>query len=127
MFAVSIEDKFSAAHLLRDYKGKCAQLHGHNWKVTVKVHVDKLDDIGIAIDFHELKSITKEVMDELDHKNLNDLDFFSYHNPSSENIARFIFQKIQDQLPVYVKLDEVAVVESEGCTIRYSEKIHENQ
>lgn len=127
MFTVSIEEKFSAAHLLRDYQGKCSQLHGHNWKVTVKVQAGKLDDVGIAIDFYELKSITKEVIILLDHTNLNDLDYFSYQNPSSENIARFIFQKVQEQLPAYAKLDEVVIVESDGCAVIYSEKIHENQ
>ncbi len=127
MFKISVEGKFSAAHQLHEYKGKCADLHGHNWKVRVNVLAEKLDDIGIAIDFHDLKSITHNVLELLDHKNLNDLDYFSYQNPSSENIARFVFNKINEQLPPYVKLDEIEVIESEGCVITYFEKSYENQ
>ena len=127
MYTVSIEDSFAAAHSLRDYDGKCANLHGHNWKIVVKVLTEKLDDAGIAIDFHDLKAITKEFIDLLDHKNLNELDYFSYQNPTSENIARFLYAKIQERLPSYIKIDEIEVIESEGCSVIYAERGHENK
>lgn len=121
MFKVSIEDKISAAHHLRGYDGKCAEPHGHNWKVIVRVMVEKLNNIGLAIDFYDLRSITKSVVDKLDHKDLNELEYFSDRNPSSENIARFLYENIQKQLPEDVRLEEVEVVESEGSTVTYSE------
>ena len=121
MFKVSIEDKISAAHHLRGYEGKCAEPHGHNWKVIVRVMIEKLNNIGLAIDFYDLRSITKGVVDKLDHKDLNELEYFSVENPSSENIARFLYKNIKEQLPENVQLAEIEVVESEGCSIVYTE------
>ncbi|MFC1555001.1 6-carboxytetrahydropterin synthase QueD [candidate division KSB1 bacterium] len=121
MFKVTIEDSFAAAHLLENYKGKCENLHGHNWKIRVTVETDKLDDIGLAIDFHDLQKITRTTLDLLDHKNLSELEFFSTINPSSENIARFIFNNIKKNIPDQVRLTEVEVLESDNCSIKYSE------
>lgn len=94
MYELKIEDAFAAAHNLRGYQGQCEALHGHNWKVEVVVQADRLDETGLAIDFQELKAATKEVLTGLDHTYLNDLQFFREINPSSENIARFIFEEL---------------------------------
>lgn len=98
MYELKIEDSFAAAHRLRGYRGQCEDLHGHNWKVEVVVRADRLDDIGLAMDFHELKAETKRVLDLLDHTYLNDLPAFAELNPSSENIARFLFTELQKSL-----------------------------
>ena len=121
MYTVSIEKSFSAAHFIQDYPGACARLHGHNYKLVITVEADKLDDLGMAIDFHELKNITNNVVEMLDHQNLNELDFFSHQNPTAENISRFVYFRLQEDLPAYIRLKEVTVVESEGCTVKYTE------
>jgi 6-pyruvoyltetrahydropterin/6-carboxytetrahydropterin synthase len=94
MYELKIEESFAAAHSLRGYQGACEALHGHNWKIEVVVRADRLDDIGLAIDFHELKSVTREALGELDHVCLNDIAPFRDVNPSSENIAKHLFQLI---------------------------------
>ncbi len=124
MYKITIEESFSAAHSLKDYSGPCSRTHGHNYKVIVSVEAENLDELGLAIDFHELKSITRKHIDLLDHQNLNDLDFFSFQNPSAENIARFFYTRIEEELPAYVKLIEIKIAESDCCTVSYSEKKH---
>ncbi|HYM00654.1 MAG TPA: 6-carboxytetrahydropterin synthase QueD [Blastocatellia bacterium] len=95
MYEVTIEEEFSAAHALRGYRGKCENLHGHNWKVEVFVRGEQLDEIGMLVDFRELKAATKNVMKKLDHLNLNELPPFDDDlNPSSENLAAFILRRV---------------------------------
>jgi len=99
MFDLTIESQFSSAHQLRGYKGKCEEMHGHNWRVHVTISSDKLNDIGIVIDFHDLKAMTGEVISSLDHAFLNDVFPFTEINPSSENIARWIYETVKKKLP----------------------------
>lgn len=98
MYELKIEESFAAAHRLRGYKGQCEDLHGHNWKVEVVVRAERLDDIGLALDFHELKSVTRDILEQLDHTFLNDLEPFRELNPSSEIIARHIFERVAAQV-----------------------------
>ena len=98
MFEVRVETNFSSAHHLLNYKGKCENMHGHNWKVEVAARGEKLDKSNILIDFKTLKKITNEVMDYLDHKDLNKLEEFENESPSSEFIAKFIYYKIKEQV-----------------------------
>ncbi len=98
MYILTIEDDFSSAHQLREYKGKCENLHGHNWKVVLQVKGEKLNSLGLLIDFTELKKILKNILSYLDHKNLNELEPFNTLNPSSENIARYLYDNISDEL-----------------------------
>ena len=98
MYEIKIIRFFSAAHFLKDYNGKCENLHGHNWKVEVMVRTDNLDAGNMAIDFSRLKHITDDILNTLDHKNLNDLPPFTDQNPSSETIARYIFEKLEQAL-----------------------------
>lgn len=121
MYTITVEDKFSAAHRLRDYPGSCSRLHGHNYKVIVSVTTEDLDKIGLAFDFRELKKITHDAMEMLDHQNLNKLEPFLAVNPSAENIARVVYSEISKHLPDRVTLKEIKIVESEGCTITYTE------
>ena len=98
MYFLKIVDYFAAAHNLINYKGKCEELHGHNWKVEVVVKGDKLDKAGMLIDFKILKKFLKEVLENLDHKYINELNEFKGLSPSSEHIAKFIFEKMKEKL-----------------------------
>jgi 6-pyruvoyltetrahydropterin/6-carboxytetrahydropterin synthase len=98
MYELKIEDAFAAAHKLREYQGQCEDLHGHNWKIEVVVRADRLDQIGLAVDFKELKEATTAVLDQLDHKYLNELPPFRELNPSSELIAKHIFEQVQGRV-----------------------------
>jgi len=88
MYELKIEDSFAAAHNLRGYRGQCEELHGHNWKVEVVVRADRLDSLGLAIDFQDIKKAAKGVLKKLDHTYLNDLPVFKECNPSSELISK---------------------------------------
>jgi 6-pyruvoyltetrahydropterin/6-carboxytetrahydropterin synthase len=98
MYDIFIKTHFAGAHHLREYPGDCEQPHGHNWKVEVTVRATALDRYGMGIDFKVLKTIVKEVIDQLDHKDLNTLPYFQDKNPSSEHIARFIYDASKPQL-----------------------------
>jgi 6-pyruvoyltetrahydropterin/6-carboxytetrahydropterin synthase len=122
MYELNIRKEFSAAHRLREYRGKCEALHGHNWKVDVFVSSSKLNKIGIAADFKDLKAALYKVLEELDHKYLNDIPYFSRHNPTSENIAKYIFERLSlktDKLKV--KLSKVTVWESDSANASYTQ------
>ncbi len=122
MYRIKIITNFSAAHFLREYKGKCEALHGHNWKVEVVISRNSLDSLGMVIDFAELKTMTNDVIAELDHKNLNDLEYFKKHNPSSENITQYIFNKLKGKiLEKNCRLEEVRVWETENSCALYGE------
>jgi 6-pyruvoyltetrahydropterin/6-carboxytetrahydropterin synthase len=94
IYEIKIISDFSAAHNLRNFRGKCENLHGHNWKVEVVLRGRELDESGVLIDFKEVKDATREVLKEVDHHYLNDLPFFREHNPSSENITRYLFERL---------------------------------
>ena len=99
MYEVMIEEEFSAAHALRGYRGKCENMHGHNWKVEVYVRGERLDGVGMLVDFKELKAATRRVMQYLDHQNLNELQPFDTEmNPSSEHLAGFILHKVAEEI-----------------------------
>ncbi|MEK7683764.1 MAG: 6-carboxytetrahydropterin synthase QueD [Nitrospirota bacterium] len=122
MFELMVDTTFAAAHQLRGYKGKCEQLHGHNWKVQVHVVAEKLNDIDIAIDFHDLKELLDEVVAPLDHSFLNDIFPFTEKNPSSENIAKWIYDSLNKKLPdEHVQVSAVTVWESETTAATYYE------
>ncbi len=117
------ETCFSAAHQLRGYKGECEKLHGHNWKVQVYVIAERLNEIDIAIDFHELKRLTDEVIAPLDHGFLNDIFPFTEKNPSSENIAKWIYDSLRKRLnDDNIHLSAVTVWESETSSAAYFEE-----
>ena len=100
MYKIKVELGFSSAHNLRGYKGKCEELHGHNWKVEVEVGSKKLDKTGMVMDFTYLKDKLKKVLEPMDHKYLNKIPYFKKVNPTSENIAKYIFDKLSTSLSV---------------------------
>jgi 6-pyruvoyltetrahydropterin/6-carboxytetrahydropterin synthase len=115
MFYNAIYDHFSSAHRLKDYEGSCENIHGHNFKVKVIVCGEKLNNIHFLVDFRTLKSILKEILKKLDHKFLNDIDYFDKTNPTAEMIAKYIFENFSNKLKEFpnVKTYEVVVWESE--------------
>ncbi len=95
MYSITIESYFSSAHYLRGYKGKCESLHGHNWKVEVSVEKEELDKLGMALDFKCLKAKLDKALDKLDHTCLNNIAYFKKVNPTSESIARYIYDRLE--------------------------------
>lgn len=123
LWRLRVRGDFSSSHQLRHYEGKCENLHGHNFAVEVEVAGRTLQEpVGILLDFKELKRLLKIVTQELDHKHLNDLDFFAEHNPSSEHLARHIYTHMKELLTEFpVWLVEVMVAEKDGSQAYYSE------
>jgi len=122
MFELDIHCEFSAAHSLRGYQGDCANLHGHNWTVQVFIQSEKLDQIGIAMDFKVLKKELDAVLGELDHKNLNEHPHFKDTNATSENLAMYIYQRLKPAVNLPgVRLSRVRVCESPSSGASYFE------
>lgn len=123
VFEVYVKTHFSAAHSLRGYPGDCARNHGHNWIVEVFIRCTKLDEIGIGIDFRDIKQAVKEVLEGLDHFNLNEVPAFEVVNPTSENIAKFLYQELGQKLNSdMVKISKIKVSESPGAGASYREE-----
>ena len=121
MYEISVEKHFDAAHFLRGYKGKCEALHGHRFRVVAKVSASGLDDIGIAYDFTELKQHLADIITRFDHTCLNDAPPFDKINPSSENIAANIYDKLKGKLTgAPVSVSSVEVWESPQTGITYT-------
>ena len=120
MYELKIEDAFAAAHNLREYQGQCEELHGHNWKVEVTVRATELDQFGMGIDVKDLKNLVKAAIDKLDHKDLNTLPYFTEQNPSSEHIARFIYDETGSVLPGdNYRIFSVKVMETDNQGVIY--------
>jgi 6-pyruvoyltetrahydropterin/6-carboxytetrahydropterin synthase len=125
MYKLTAEKTFSSAHALRGYKGKCENIHGHNWRVRVVVGGKKLNNLGMLVDFHVVKYMLDEVVESLDHTNLNEINPFEKVNPSAENIAAYIYKgmkkTLREQGHKGVSLAEVTVWESETSSATVSE------
>jgi 6-pyruvoyltetrahydropterin/6-carboxytetrahydropterin synthase len=120
MFHIFIKSHFSAGHHLRDYPGNCERPHGHNWKIEVTVKATELDNIGMGVDFRVVKEAVKKVIDTLDHYDLNEHADFQTINPSSENIAVYIFNNLQKDLSSdRYGLHSVSVSETENSGVTY--------
>jgi 6-pyruvoyltetrahydropterin/6-carboxytetrahydropterin synthase len=120
MFELKIITQFAAAHRLRNFKGKCEQLHGHNWKVEVYIQAAELDSAGLVRDFGEIKMVTHEVLNGLDHQYLNELSPFKEENPSSEHIARYLFHQLSSRLnDERARVTKISVWESDTSCATY--------
>ncbi|TCS80411.1 6-carboxytetrahydropterin synthase QueD [Pectinatus cerevisiiphilus] len=124
MFELSVRDDFGAAHRIIGYPGKCNNLHGHNWVVEAVVCGSKLNELGMLIDFKKLKGALKEIIGELDHHYLNELEPFSTANPSAENIAAYLYHKLSQHENIKGKchVKFVKVWETEKSAVSYCEE-----
>jgi 6-pyruvoyltetrahydropterin/6-carboxytetrahydropterin synthase len=123
IFEVYVKTHFSAAHSLRGYAGDCSRVHGHNWIIEVYVKCMELDGIGIAVDFRDIKLEVKDVLKNLDHFNLNDLPAFKELNPTSENIAKFLYHELGEKLNTdTVQVSKIKVSETPGAGAFYWEE-----
>lgn len=122
MFEVMVEESFAAGHALRGYKGKCENVHGHNYKVRVVLAGEQLDSVGLLYDFVALRRLIGKIIRGLDHRFLNDLPPFTDINPSAENIARYFYDELARRVgtsPNGATLREVTVFESDTTTATY--------
>jgi len=121
-YTLKIATDFAAAHALRNYQGECSRLHGHNWKVEVEVKASTLDKVGMGIDFKVIKEAAKSLANDLDHRNLNDLEPFDKTNPTAENIAAYFFRGLSSTLNNdRVKVSAITIWETERACVRYTE------
>lgn len=121
-YLTTITENFSAAHLIRGYDGPCAQLHGHNWQVEVEILAKNLDPIGIGIDFKTIRAATKEIIDGVDHRYLNEIPPFDEINPTAENIAKWLYHSLsalfnQNNCQIHA----VTLKETDNTRLRYQE------
>lgn len=122
MFELDVEREFSSAHNLKGYNGNCSEKHGHNWGVQVFVHSNSLDEIGIAVDFKALKRELDAILLELDHKDLNTIPPFDTINPTSENIAKTIFDRLASKLnDSRIRVHKVRISENKSSGASYFE------
>ena len=130
MFEVTVEQTFAAGHALREYKGKCENIHGHNYRVQVTVEGDRLNRIGLLVDFVEVKRVLREVMGRLDHQFINDLEPFTTLNPSAENLAKYFYDEIVRQLPndaeTNARLAQVKIWETDTSIAVYRPSVAKN-
>jgi 6-pyruvoyltetrahydropterin/6-carboxytetrahydropterin synthase len=118
MYEVTIRDSFSAAHHLRGYRGECSRQHGHNWDVEVSLQCPKLDEQGLSVDFRVAREALRRVLSDVDHQDLNTLEWFREDNPTSENVARQIFERMAARLPA-MRVARVTVYESPSSRVSY--------
>lgn len=120
MYEVTIRKTFSAAHILKEIGGKCEEMHGHNFTVEVTVAGPSLNSEDLLIDFRVLKGWTNEVLEEMDHKYLNDVECFKGMNPSSEQVARYIYNQLAEKAAsLKLTLAQITVWESENARVSY--------
>ncbi|WP_028315019.1 6-carboxytetrahydropterin synthase QueD [Desulfatibacillum aliphaticivorans] len=123
VFEIYVKTHFSAAHALTGYDGDCSRIHGHNWMVEVSIQCRKLDDVGIGIDFKDVKNAVEEITQGLDHCMLNDHPAFQSVNPTSENVAMFLYKQLGSHLNnEYTKVSRVKVFEAPGAGAAYWEE-----
>lgn len=121
MFEVSVEETFAAGHALRGYRGKCENVHGHNYRVRVAIEGEQLDPAGLLVDFVELKRVLRAIIERLDHTFLNDVPPFDKLNPSAENMARYFYEEMAQGLAGgnTIRVAEVKIWETDTATATY--------
>jgi 6-pyruvoyltetrahydropterin/6-carboxytetrahydropterin synthase len=124
MFEVTVEDSFAAGHYLRDYKGKCENPHGHNYKIRVTLAGAELDKAGLLLDFKDMREVLKHVIERLDHRMINEIEPFTQINPSAENLAKYFYDESTARLQRIsngrVRVKDVTVFETDTTTAKYS-------
>lgn len=125
MYELTVERGFSSGHYLRNYKGKCENPHGHNYKVRITLCGRELDQAGLLLDFRDLKQVMRPVIDRIDHQMLNELEPFTTMNPSAENLARYFYEETSRQLSEMtggrVRVKDCTIYETDTTTATYYE------
>lgn len=125
MYKITASVHFDAAHYLKDYPGKCAEIHGHRWVVGIQISGEELNEIGILIDFNDIKQYLREVTEKLDHRLINEVQPFDRINPTAENMARYIYESVKEKLSKDfpgLKIDFVEVCETPQAKAVYQER-----
>ena len=120
MYELTISGSFASAHFLKGYNGPCEQLHGHTWKVEITIVADALNDIGVVVDFKVLKGWMNSLLEQLDHACLNDLPAFQEQNPTTENLARFLYHTFAERCQPH-RVKQVRIWESDSSAVTYYE------
>jgi 6-pyruvoyltetrahydropterin/6-carboxytetrahydropterin synthase len=125
-YTIRVWADFSGAHQLHGYDGPCARMHGHNWKIEAEVEATRLDNIGMGIDFREIRGALAKIIEDLDHQVLNDIPPFTEHNPTAENVAAHFFQRLRDDIgtrhdPQVARISAVTLWETDRSSVRYCE------
>jgi len=121
MFTISVETHFRASHQLTLPDGSKEPVHAHNWLLTADVSSDKLNSMGLVMDFNQLKAIIVKVIAEFDNTALNRISYFQQNNPSAENVAKYIYEKLRIRLPKGVQLRNIRIFEEPGCSAKFGE------
>lgn len=122
MYTLTVISDFSASHIIPGHPGKCARLHGHNWKVEISVQSQVLDELGMAVDFADIKAHAKAVIDELDHQHLNEIPPFDKISPTAENISAWFFQRLSKLInKKNISVSAVTLWETDRSRVQYSE------
>ena len=119
VFELTVGAAFAAAHNLRGYEGSCERLHGHNWKIDITLRGSKLDKLGMLVDFRDVKAMVSELLDELDHRYLNEIPAFQEDNPTTENVAKWLAGQLAKRLPSHIRVAKVTAWESDNCGASY--------
>jgi 6-pyruvoyltetrahydropterin/6-carboxytetrahydropterin synthase len=121
MFSISVEKHFRASHQLVLEDGSKEPSHNHNWSVTATLSSDRLNNMGVVMDFQELKAILNEAVAEFENSALETIEHFQRNNPSAENVAKYIYEKLHKRVPEGVKLRNIRIIEEPGCSAQFSE------
>ncbi|MDX1496384.1 MAG: 6-carboxytetrahydropterin synthase QueD [Salinisphaeraceae bacterium] len=123
IYTLKVRTEIAASHIIEGHSGKCARLHGHNWKIDVEVQVKQLDPLGMGMDFADLKAETKAVTEPLDHRHLNDLPGFNGINPTAENVAAYVYREVSSRINTDdVKVSQVTIWETDRASVAYREE-----
>ena len=122
MFKLIVKKEFSSAHILNGHPGNCKRMHGHNWLVEAEVQGDNTNEIGMVIDFKEIKNNLKEIVSLLDHQFLNDLEPFINENPTAENISKYIYKELSNKINTdNIKVSKIKLWETNNSAVTYTE------
>ncbi len=122
MFKLIVKKEFSSAHILHGHPGNCKRMHGHNWLVEAEVQGDNTNEIGMVIDFKDIKNNLKEIISMLDHQFLNDLEPFINENPTAENISKYIYKELSNNINTdNIKVSKIKLWETNNSAVTYTE------
>ena len=122
MFKLIVKKEFSSAHILNGHPGNCKRMHGHNWLVEAEVQGDNTNEIGMVIDFKDIKNNLKEIISNLDHQFLNDLEPFINENPTAENISKYIYKELSNNINTdNIKVSKIKLWETSNSAVTYTE------